>query len=503
MAVIKNAELITENLGYYDGTRLWETAILPKIEIESESDRLVIERARRLFQVANKCREIVVRHRNALIGTDPSWYFVNQSGDKEEGGMAGNLAETLRRLQQQWLRMSIGRYENHIDPVAKAIDDCLTTGYGYLRLWSPAKYRNSPNLVQRVGLHSPNPNSVNVINDDDGFVERIEYYFSRGKLNLIEVQELTTDGMTRFHWENEKGQIIPMDDAGTEEIVLNLGGRFSVFEIKHAPLINETLKAAQNALNHALTMVPVNIEFAGFLMQIVANGLPPGEYQEINGKQVFVANQELLFSPGRTNYIAGLPKYDDAGNVEEYTTPQVTTHEPVDISPLIEAFKLFSSVMYESSNQSHILSQDLILSGVSRQQARSDFKSNLLGDQKLIESILSDCWMTSLFMLYDESAISNYDVVVDLLLDLGSPSAEERGDIRENFLAGLLSRKSAISLQAYVDNAEGEAAIIEEETQASIEAGESKERQSIIDLVPRDGNSGDDEDEDENTPDAA
>ncbi|MBP5971518.1 hypothetical protein HW132_01890 [Brasilonema sp. CT11] len=478
----KDIALVLENLNYYSGEGFWNTAILPKIDEITDSDRKVMARVKRLFQVSNKCREVVVRHRNALYGNAPTWYIVNQAGERDSSSVGKNLGETLRRLQAQWLRMSIGRYTWHTDPVAKAIDDALITGYGYLRIWSPAKYANSPNLLQRVGLHSPNPDSVNLVLDDDGFIDRIEYFFLKDEKNYIEVQELDEQGYTVFRWEDEDGKTVPMDDSGTEEIKLNLGGRFSIFEIQRAPLITETVKRSQNGINHALTMVPTNIEFAGFLSHIVLNGLPPGEYQDFDGRDVFIPKEELIASPGRTAFVSGIPQFDETGRVTGYTTPSIASNDPVDITSLVNSYKLFCSVIYENCNQGHILGQDMIVSGISRQQMRADFKTALSLDKIMIEAILADCWMAALLMLMQGQAkiLSNYDIAVNILLDLGAPSPEERKDIRDNYAAGLLSKPTAISLQGYVDNAETEVANIEKDAIANVEAG--KGAADILDL---------------------
>ncbi|NMG10464.1 hypothetical protein [Brasilonema sp. UFV-L1] len=462
----KDIELIRKNLGYYTGLTFWDTAILPKMKEESDNARRIMERVKRLFQVANKCQEIVVRHRNALIGNTPTWYIVNQQGEREESGTASAIAEHLRRLQAQWLRMSIGRYPLHSDPIAKAVDDALTTGYGYLRLWSPARFAKSANIYQRIGLHSPDIESVNIIRDNDEFVDKIEYTFIYKNEALKEVQQLDEQGRTVFHWENANGDRVTMDN-GLDEIKLDLGGHFTVYEIKRSPLITDTVRRAQDAINHALTMMPTNIEYSGFLTRVVANGLPPGTWEVINGRETFTPTGELLFSPGVTNFVAGIPTFDNAGNILNYTTPSVSTEGIADVAPLINAYKTHCAVIYETTHQAHILSSDMTISGISRQQLRADFKTSLGTDKVALEAILADCWATALFMLLQGqiATIKKYDIIVDLLLELGEPSAEERAAVREDYKAGLLSQQTAISLNGYVDNPAAEVENIKQESQ--------------------------------------
>lgn len=485
---MKDLAEIEENLSYYDGSIFWESAIIPRIEERTESDRQTMKRVRRLFQTANKCKEVVVRHRTALLGRTPSWKIVDDAGKPDTSDFGTRASEIMRRLYKRWRRNSIGRYQHHSDPFKKALDDCLVTGFGYLRLYSDLKYASLDNANPlKVDLHSPDPNVIEVIRGSNGNTERIEYHFILDKKNLREVQEIRDDGATVFYWLNQGGDRVPMDDAGTEEIVLQLGGLFTVFELKREALITDTVKKAQNAINHALTMGITNIEFAGFLQQVILNGLPPGKWEENDeGVIDFVASEDWYFAPGRTNFVSGLPLYKSNGDgvekytdISGYTQPQVANQPPVDIKPIIDEYRLSCSVIYESANQSHILGQDQTLSGISREQLRADFKSTVQSDKEMVEIIIADCYLAALRMLlgYD---FTKFDIEVDLLVDLGSPSPEERKQIREDYAAGLLSRVTAIGLQGYVDSPEVEASNIDEESKINVNTG--MEAADIIDL---------------------
>jgi hypothetical protein len=476
----KNTTLIREALGYYTGEAFWSESILPRLEEKTESETRIMERVKRLFMVSNKCKEVVKRHRSALYGNAPSWSILDSNGDRVAEDIKTRLSRAIAQMQAQWIRMSIGRYPHHTDSVSKAIDDLLTTGYGYLRLWSPAKFANNPDSVRRVGLHSPEVESVEIINDNDGLPEKCFYFFEKEGKTFAEVQEINERGLTIFHWEDEKGNRIPMDDSGTEEFSIDLGGRFTIFEMRRSPLIDDTVMRAQNAINHALTMVPTNVEYSGFLLQVVSNGLPPGKYEDgEDGSQVFVPSGELLFAPGATNFINGIPQYDQLGNITGYTTPKIDTHDPTSIQPLVDTYKLFCSVIYEHVHQGHMLSNDLSISGISRQQLKADFKSSLALDKMLVEAILGDLLTTALLMA---NTGKTYTVAVDLSIDLGAPSTEERKDIRENFASGLLSQETAIALQGYVDSADIESELIAQEARKNTTANSKIAARDIIDL---------------------
>ncbi|MBW4635664.1 MAG: hypothetical protein KME30_28425 [Iphinoe sp. HA4291-MV1] len=125
----------------------------------------------------------------------------------------------------------------------------------------------------------------------------------------------------------------------------------------------------------------------------------------------------------------------------------------------------------------------MTISGISRQQLRADFKTSLGTDKVALEAILADCWATALFMLLQGqiATIKKYDIIVDLLLELGEPSAEERAAVREDYKTGLLSQQTAISLNGYVDNPAAEVENINNEASANTTVNEDVTG-DIIDL---------------------
>lgn len=474
----KDIDLIVINLGYLTGLTFWDTFIGPRLEETDESNKRIMERVKRVFQCANKVGEVVRRHRSALIGNAPSWVFTNLSGVALPDGQAANVAEQLNVLLAHWQRMNIGQYGASGSPLRKVVDNALAGGFGYLRLWSPRKFINSPDPYKKVALHAPDPFCVDVVRDTDGFVDKIKYRYYEDEKVFYEVQAVDpVTNLTNFWTENEKGDRVTLIDPITNQefdgFVLALGGRYTIYELQREPLITETIRRAQDAINYALTLVPSLNEYAGFLLHLILNGLPPGEWgKDTNGKDIFTPTESIKMSPGSVNFISGLPIGEDPNNPTGYTSPSVNTTAPAAITHLIDTYKLFSSVIYESVGQGHILSNDMQISGISRQQQRADFTVSLLEDAQLIEMMLEDIYMSGLLMLNQNAPQGLFNIAIDVTLQVetGEPLPEDRNTIRDDYGAGLISRKTAIIKQGYANNADAESAAIDEETKTRSQA---------------------------------
>ena len=439
---------LRENRDYYSGNT-WQFWIGARVAHGSPQYLEIMNEVFRVFQSANKIQECIDRHRRALISKPPIWYFTNPEGDRTPASTADLK---LQRLIDRWSRRK--------NPLVEALTATLLEGKGYLRLWSPVQSANSPNPYDRISIHSPAPGSVEIKRDGDDFIQEIKYRYSDSQNQpLIERQYLNPQGLTVFETIRGKETI--------EQIVLNLGGGFSIVEMQREPLITDTIKRAQNGINYALTMLIRNIGYSGFLRELILNGQPPGEWVEDRSQpngQKFVPNAEgFETSPGITNFVMGAPTYDAGGNITGYTSPNVNVRQPIDPSMFLETVQAEIKIIYESMGQGHILATDSQLSGVSRVQLRQDFVTAIGEDALAISGALAEIYKSALLMLDPESA--NLDLVVKCQLSVSQPTPEEMREIRANYQAGLLSRSTAMSLMG-IDNPDAEAELISEENES-------------------------------------
>lgn len=456
-----------QNQRYYNGDTFgfW---IGPKVDPTQPTAQEVNQAVERIFQSANKVKEVVDRHRRALIGKTPAW-IISDGTDSRDGVVAEAELE-LQQILNYFNQLVIGHENGVNNPLVEAVSSMLLHGKGYLRLWSPARYRNSPNKIKRIALHSPSVDAVEVTRDSDGFIEEIKYRYQYSEQETrVEVQyvDLVTEE-TVFVTTNEAGEVIE-DENGATEIRLDLGGRYSIYELSRKDsLVSESVKRSQNAINFALTMIPRNLEYAGFLRELITNAQPPGDWvQDPNSNQLtFVpAKESWLTGAGITTLIQGIPLSDATGNITGYSNPQVTHHEPVSVQTFIDTLRTHITTIYEEVGQAHLLASESQISGISRVQLRQDFETALQEDGMVVEQAISSVYGASLMMVNQDSIepYRNLSVVATCRLSVSKPMTDEQTALLNFYTAGLLSQSTTMSQSGIIDDTDAEVALIKEE----------------------------------------
>ena len=455
--LLKEFDLIEENLNYYNGEvfQYWIGPLVPKTDSHYDEVMAQIER---VFQSRNIIAECIDRHVHGLVGKKPHWYFIDSAGERIESESA-SIAELL---MQRWIdrqyRLAISGDNALTNAIFDASKNMSSTGAGYLRIWSPARFKNSPDLIARIALHSPNPNSVVFKRDSDGFTETIFYHYSVDNVARVEVQRIDPDtNMTVFTTLNESG--IEIEE---ETFALDLGGRFSIFEMRSPSLITSSVKSAQNAINFALTMLIRSAEVGGFRERLILGAQPPGRWDE---DDKFIPDTEFSIGPGQTSFIQGAPLRDEMGNLRGYTNPSVNYAEPVSPQTFIDNAQAFVSTIYHQFSQTHLLGSDLQLSGVSREQSRQDFETKLAEHADIVAAAIAGIYGSALMMMVQDD-IEQYrdlDVMVQLRLNATKPLPQEQEQLLKFQQAGLLSKATAMSLSGLVEDSDSELALLAEE----------------------------------------
>lgn len=452
-----NINLVEENLLYYSGDH-WNFWIGPRTDESDLHYTEVMNAISLVFQSNNKIKECCDRNRNALVGKRPNWYVSDFLGNRATDDTASIAEKLLMRWIDKQYRMAISSESGLTNAIAEATKNMLVTGVGYLRLWSPRRFRNSPDLITRVALHSPHPDSVVINRDSDEFTSSIEYHYTRDNHSRVEVQ--TIDELTNYTI------FVTLDETGkeieSETIALDLGGRFSIFEMKSPSLITDSIKRAQNAINFTMTMMVRSAELAGFRERLILGAQPPGVWDE---DKKFIPDAEFRVGAGQTAFLQGLPMMDELGGLKGYTNPSVFSSEPISPATFIDTINAFVSAIYYQFSQSHLLGSDLQLSGVSREQARQDFQTKLGEHSDIVAAAISGAYGSALMMLVQEDigTYKNLDVVVTLKLNATSPLPEERDRLLKFQQAGLLSKATAMNLSGYVEDTDSEISLLNDE----------------------------------------
>lgn len=449
-------DLAEENLHYFDN-RHWQYWIGPRWPENDPKYEEVMGQIERVFQSSNRIAECIDRYRTALIGKRPHWYLVDAAGERSEDDRASAAEQLLQRWIDRQYELAVTQESQLSNPFTDSVKNMLVTERGYLRLWAPERFRNSQNPINRVCLHSPPPGSVTINRDKDGFIDSIEYVYTEDEKQRKEVQ--TIDPVTEqtiFTTLDEKGEQIP-----DETFALDLGGRYSIYEMRSPSLVTTDVKQAQNAINFALTMMPRNTEVGGFRERLILGAQQPGRWQD----DQFIPATEFQVGPGRTNFIQGTPLFDDVGKLKGYTNPSVFNSEPVQVESFIDTAMTFVAVIYHRMKQSHLLGSDLQLSGVSREQSRQDFETALLEQSEIVTPAFAGIYSCALMMMV-QPVIEEYkdlSAVVQLRLNASTPTTQELEQILKYQQAGLLSRTTTVTLSGFTDDPDAEQALLEDE----------------------------------------
>lgn len=453
----KSVDVTSENLDFYNGDvfKYWCGPTLKESDPHYEE---VAAQIRKVFQPRNIIAECIDRIRNALVGKRPHWYLSDFNGNRVEDDTASIAELLLNRWIDKQYRQVIGRENSLTNAIAEAVKNMLVTGRGYLRLWSPRRFRNSPDLITRVALHSPHPDSVVVRRDNDGFIDSIEYTYTDDNLKRTEVQRIDeATNLTIFVTLDENDREIE-----EETFAIDLAGRFSIFEMVAPSLITEGIKSHQNAINFVMTMMVRSAEVGGFRERLILGAQPPGHWDEDG---LFTPDGEFAIGPGKTSFIQGVPLTDEVGGLKGYTNPSVNYAEPVSPQTFIDTINAFVSAIYYQLSQSHLLGSDLQLSGVSREQARQDFETKLGEHSDIVAAAIAGAYGSALMMLTQDNieTYRNLDVVVQLRLSATSPLPEELDRILQFQQAGLLSKATAMSLSGLVEDTDAELQLLADE----------------------------------------
>lgn len=468
----KQYDVAQINLDLYEGEH-FKYFIGPKIDPNNKDAESVNDAIERIFQSDNLIQEDIDRFVDALIGKLPTWYFKDGFGQKIETdddpeAIANSPSAQADLLIQRWLdrAINLGSTQdcNLETPFSEAVKNTAVTGYGYLRLWVPQRFREAIDPVQRVAIHCPANDSVEYIYDNDQFLERIEYRYTIDDKEYIESQTIDPEtNETIFEIQDDRGNVLDDEEGNPRRFAMRLGGRYTIQKLKAPSLITESARRAQNAINFNLTMGVRTQEQAGFLERIILGAQPPGRWEDVDGVRQFVPDTTMRFGAGQTSFIQGTPVFDNEGNLKSYSNPSIQYREPVDVESFVKFHRLMSGILHNQMGQGHLVASDLNMSGIARIQARQDFDRKLEKHRNTVQSAIGGIMGAALMMMVDDpTPYLSLDVAVQLRLSTSKPLPEELDQNRQDYQAKLRSQSTAMSA-AGIEDTDAERALIREE----------------------------------------
>lgn len=424
------------NWDWYTGDTFltyWLNSILDLSNPENERTSKVIAGN---FQSCNKIQETVDRHIAAL--SPSSLVFDNAQ---------------LKELIEKWERENATIFGH---PLEEAALRAKLDSKAYLRVYFKKSYAGEA-PIDSLELHCPPSDSVVTFRDTDRVLTGFEYTYLQEGERYTEKQYLV-NGLTVFETIHN-GKVLK-----EKTFKRNLGGGFTVFELNLRPLLTESIKKNQNAINFALTLLPHNLVYSGWIQETVLNGQPPGiwEYDD-QGREKFTPNKDGLSSgAGVSRFIQGLPLRDDTNGSIDYTDPDIRLQQPISPETFITTYKAFSQSIYEQSDQSFVLGADLVLSGVSREQSQRDFARKVKNDARKVGYLVSDVLTVCNYFLGIEQRIK---AIVQPSIDTGIETKEL---IIKAQAQGLVSKRTAIKHLAFAADVEAELLEIRNEKAAAL-----------------------------------
>ena len=305
-------------------------------------------------------------------------------------------------------------------------------------------------------------------------------------LNPIGIYTYTDgeDDVAEMTYLDEAKQTIVRSTAeGVQPVVLQLGGRITMFEMHREILVTESLRTLQKKLNHTATAEQANLSAAGWITRLFLNAQMPGDYEfdsdgnmindPITGEPKFTP-AAVTFGPEVVNFIAGIQTVDDKGN-EKYEKPQYIREEPVGPDTFLKTKANTKQTMLFLGRQAHIqLAVEAQASGESRLQARGDYENSLTMTAPQVEKAFVWAVETAIAMASafsgQPSPLETLRVTAQAQLDMGVITPSEKNIALALFRDKLISQRRAL-LWCGIDNPDAEIVQIQNEAAAAAAAG--------------------------------
>lgn len=470
---------------WFDG-RFWRgpRPVASATEGDVIADAMLAEIKRMLIS-KNVVKEVIDRHVSGVVGRELAFRLtpVRPLADGEEPLPAEQalIAEGEAALTAWW---DAGDIPSVIRQAART---ALLAGLGPLRLFIPqglvvggrAQAPTVEDALRLLVLEAPEPTACVLVTDADTRQRALITRITR--TNGSQFLELAyLDGVQRII--RRIG-----DDAAFDPLPI---GVLPGAMLSRPALITPQVVSSQCLLNLALTMLGRNVTTAGFVEQVILNAQRPtlrqpksdgsGEYEDVDA-----AYQR---GAGTVNFLTGLPIYDvDASGqvyLKGYTTPGVQWRQPVEVTSFTATRTEAYTAMLEEVHQAHaLIAGDATATGVSRQQARADFESDLLLTaqtvQPALRHLLTAALRTAACIASQPGRYDGLRIETTVQTSTGPLTADEQDAVRNNVDAHLLSIETGMALLGVAD-VDAEQARIAAERQAAQQASGMAALQDLL-----------------------
>lgn len=402
------------------------------------------------FISANAVKDVVDRHRDAVIGGEPSWSIVPERPMRKKGDVVAKKGDQKPDGTGVWEedqvleedekpndeeRKLIAELNGHLvqwwdaKDVLLTLQDAvvrlLTERRGYVRVYVPSGLGKKQSdgtyefdvpegdvsaAMDLIHVCAPEPEQAIVYVDQETMRPLGLYSYTVQDLignttsQYIEATYLDDEGNTivrRLGRDDPKQPQAPTanpEGADPEERSgpepLKLGRKLTLLEMRGESLVSEQVCRNQLLLNMDLTMLGRNVVQGGFLERIILNAQMPGKWVDDDrpgreGKKRFIPDP-VQWGAGTTNVLRGETWTEVQGEQKKVhmANPSVVYRDPVDVKTFIDtATQAYVNMLRETKQLHSIISGDAQTSGESRKQAEREFERSLRGTKNSLNAL--------------------------------------------------------------------------------------------------------------------
>jgi len=446
----------------------------------------------------NVVKEVVFRHSSAVIGHDPNYVFTlkrplkkntntDPTGDVTPEKPNPTEQEVIDEVEAAIVEWWDKRRMLHL--LRSSVERLLNEGKVVLRVFIPrnnltiaedgkVKINFASGATEGDALRSAlSKLFVDLIDNDSSGVHsdpntraELGFYLTKIPTNPEGTEE---QDVAEVCYTNDQGetilQVITEGESTKEDVnktVLKLDGHLTIFEVRESEIITEQIRQNQNLINLALTMMTRNVVYAGFRERVIINANLPDQKKTIEDDEEKFFPNVYSVGVGAVHNLIG-HTFTDAAGVKTYTQPSMQIFDPVSPDTFIAtADKAYANILEEVSQLHALIAGDAVTSGVSRIQAKDDFRARVSPTKGAVDELVR--WILETILAFAASIANKsarYSILrvnTDTKIDIGRPDANEV-TVATTLVDKKIWSRQRVQIYTGVDDPAAEDALISQE----------------------------------------
>lgn len=465
----------------------------------------------RQFTPVDLIGEVLDRIRDALVKREPSVELAPAAGleDAEESDEEdAEREEILRALAEWWDAKRLW------PRVGEAIKRSRWATRSALRFWVPPGLRDEDGslptglalseALDRLEIVAPDPENGGVFVDEETREEVAVFVFTDDE-NRTTAELWWAGNPAARPGELEDGTHFKLlgdaDEGDVGELAIpDTGGALPIAGLEGSLLVTDAVRRQQNRLNFFESLLNRVAETGGFPERYTLNAAPIGEWlrtkppdtervldvytDPASGETWYLWPSPVTIGAGVLTRLVGIDRGGEEGGKE---SPGVQFRDPTDPEFAIKSAEHARATILSQCKQGHLVNTSRAeASGLAYEQARSDHVNDLEGTRIEVEAMVrrfiesAIAWAA---VMSSEAAgiLEKYRVVVNLHVNAGPLSPEQKREIVTQWKEGMKSRETALA-ELGVEDVPAELDRLAEEERAGLDL-RKKQAEIMVQLL--------------------